>query len=117
MKNNKTILIVIGLIFVSAIAGMFLFFRNKNSSKVVLKNYTLSDISTHNSASDCWTTINGGVYDVTKFISQHRGGDRILSACGVDATDLFTGKSPLGRIHSAMAQKLLSSMQIGTLQK
>lgn len=76
---------------------------------------SLSEISKHNNKESCWTTINGGVYDVTKFISQHKGGDRILEACGIDATDLFTGKSSMGRIHSQMAIKLLSSMKIGTL--
>ena len=55
---------------------------------------------------------------LTKFVSKHKGGDKILAACGVDATDYFTGKHPtIGRVHSELAVKLLSSMKIGTLQK
>jgi cytochrome b involved in lipid metabolism len=80
-----------------------------------IKNISLAEISAHSSSADCWTAINGEVFDVTGFISKHKGGDKILSACGIDATDLFTGKSTLGRVHSQLATKLLSSMKIGNL--
>lgn len=87
------------------------------STKKDLRPITMDEISTHNSQSSCWTTINGKVFDVTKFISNHKGGEKILAVCGIDGTDLFTGKSPMGRVHSKLAVKLLSKMQIGTLQE
>jgi cytochrome b involved in lipid metabolism len=91
----------------------FLIFNKKE-----LRPIALDEISTHNSKDSCWTAINGGVYDVTKFISSHKGGDKILNACGVDATDFFTGKHPtIGRVHSEMATKLLGRMKIGELIK
>jgi cytochrome b involved in lipid metabolism len=35
--------------------------------------------------------IRGKVYDVTKFISKHPGGNQILNGCGKDATSYFEG--------------------------
>lgn len=94
---------------------------NKNNLNVEtagteLRSITLTEIATHNSKDSCWTAIDGNVYDVTKFISTHKGGDRILAVCGIDGTDLFTGKSPMGRVHSEMAKAILSKMKIGILQ-
>lgn len=113
LKNSKpkSKFLVIGVLLIVVVAG-FLFFNKKE-----LRPISLDEISTHNSKDSCWTAINGGVYDVTKFISSHKGGDKILNACGVDATDFFTGKHPtIGRVHSEMATKLLGGMKIGNLQ-
>jgi cytochrome b involved in lipid metabolism len=107
----KSKFLLIGVLLVAVIIG-FLFFNKKE-----LRPIALDEISMHNSKESCWTAINGGVYDVTKFISSHKGGDKILNACGVDATDFFTGKHPtIGRVHSEMATKLLGGMKIGNLQ-
>lgn len=60
---------------------------------VVKSGYTLDDVAKHASASSCWTAVNGNVYDVTSFISQHPGGSRaILSLCGIDGSDAFNGQ-------------------------
>lgn len=107
---NKKTIIIITLILVVVVGFIFL-------NKKELRPITLEEIGTHNSKESCWTTIDGGVYDVTNFISKHKGGDKILAVCGIDGTDLFTGKSPMGRIHSKVATKLLSKMKIGTLQE
>ena len=109
-KNNKLAPITIVVVLLGVIG--FLVFSNIAPSTP----YSLEDVSKHATKADCWTTINGKVYDVTKFISNHKGGDKILAVCGIDGTDLFTGKSPMGRIHSKVAVKLLSKMQIGKVQ-
>ncbi len=112
-KNKFVILMVVLAVILTSLA--FLIFKPKQSN-TVSKNISLSEISAHNSKDSCWTAINGEVFDVTEFTSKHKGGDKILRVCGIDGTDLFTGKSPMGRVHSEMAAKLLSSMKIGTLQ-
>lgn len=91
---------------------------NTNSSVAVdtTTTYSLSDISAHNSKSDCWMAIDNKVYNVTDFISQHPGRNEILKGCGIDATDLFTGKSAMGQMHSTMAKTMLSKFQVGVLQ-
>ena len=58
-----------------------------------VSGYTLTDVALHNSAASCWMVIRGKVYDVTKYISKHPGGNNILKGCGKDATSLFEGVS------------------------
>lgn len=38
---------------------------------------------------DCWTLVNGRVYDVTNYIPYHPGGKKIMLGAGKDATQLF----------------------------
>ncbi len=60
------------------------------STGSTLPKYTLAQVSTHNSASDCWSVVNGGVYNLTAWISQHPGGQAAIKGmCGVDATSSF----------------------------
>jgi cytochrome b involved in lipid metabolism len=75
---------------------------------------TLADIAKHNSASSCYTTVSGGVYDLTSFINQHRGGSQaILSLCGIDGTAKFMAQ------HGGQGrpEQELASLRIGTLAK
>ncbi len=76
------------------------------------KTFTLADVSTHNSASSCYTAVNGGVYDATGFISKHPGGEKnILKLCGKDGSAFFN-KQHGGQ---AKAEAALASLKIGTL--
>ncbi|GAA0176437.1 oxidoreductase [Lithospermum erythrorhizon] len=73
------------------------------------KVYTLAEASKHNTAKDCWLIIHGKVYDVTKFMDDHPGGDDVLlSATGMDATNAF---EDIG--HSSRARSMLSEYYIG----
>jgi cytochrome b involved in lipid metabolism len=55
--------------------------------------YTLAQVQTHNVATNCWTAINGKVYNLTSFISSHPGGPAAITGlCGTDGTAAFTGK-------------------------
>ncbi|CAK9162361.1 unnamed protein product [Ilex paraguariensis] len=66
------------------------------------KVFTLAEVSEHNNPKDCWLVIGGKVYDVTKFLEDHPGGDEVLlSATGKDATDDF---EDVGHSDSARAQ-------------
>ena len=56
------------------------------------KEYTLAEIAKHNSEMDCWTVVEGKVYNVTNFIKLHPGGKKILRAAGIDGTDIFSKK-------------------------
>lgn len=74
--------------------------------------YTLADVRAHNSAADCWTTIDQKVYDLTAWESQHPGGSKdIVRLCGIDGTAAFQGQ------HGGQAKpgNVLSDYQIGTL--
>ncbi|CAM6025843.1 unnamed protein product [Sphagnum compactum] len=73
------------------------------------KLYTLADVAVHNTANDCWLTIDGKVYDVTKFLEEHPGGDEVLlSATGKDATDDFEDVG-----HSSSARNMMQDYYVG----
>lgn len=74
--------------------------------------YTMADVQKHNNEQSCWTAIDGKVYDVTPWISQHPGGPgRIKGLCGTDGSGAFNGQ------HSSDTEphERLASFQIGTL--
>merc|ERR1711963_507509 len=49
--------------------------------------YTLEEVAKHTSKSDCWVVVNGEVLNVTKFLSEHPGGElAILTFAGKDAS-------------------------------
>ncbi|GAA0169004.1 oxidoreductase [Lithospermum erythrorhizon] len=75
------------------------------------KVFTLVEAAQHNNSDDCWLIINGKVYDVTKFLEDHPGGeDVLLSATGKDATDDF---EDIG--HSSSARAMLDEFYVGDM--
>lgn len=55
--------------------------------------YTMTEVASHSAGTSCWTAINGGVYDVTSWISVHPGGtEAIMSLCGTDGSVAFNGQ-------------------------
>lgn len=60
---------------------------------VVSSKYTMEEVKKRNSANECWSVINGKVYNLTKWISIHRGGPQaILFLCGKDGTSAFNAQ-------------------------
>lgn len=76
------------------------------------KIYSLEDVKKHNKKTDAWLIIKNKVYNVTKWIPYHPGGDIIMSGVGKDATDLFVNRG-----HSNNAKKILKKYYIGDLKK
>ncbi|PON63745.1 Nitrate reductase NADH dependent [Parasponia andersonii] len=75
------------------------------------KLFTLAQVSEHNTHQDCWLIINDKVYDVTKFMEDHPGGDEVLlSATGKDATDDFEDVG-----HSDSARDMMKDYYIGEI--
>ncbi|KAL7124523.1 hypothetical protein ABFS83_14G054100 [Erythranthe nasuta] len=75
------------------------------------KVFTLAEVSQHNSNKDCWLIIDGKVYDVTKFLDDHPGGDEVLvTATGKDATDDFEDVG-----HSTTAKAMLDEYYVGDI--
>lgn len=76
------------------------------------ENYTLADIESHDNEEDCWMAVDGKVYEVTDFIGEHPGGDKILLGCGKDASSLFESQP---KHESDRAKAALEAHEIGTL--
>ena len=95
---------------------------NTESASTKTKAFAIQEILLHNKATDCWTIVNGKVYDITSYVPRHPGGNEILRACGTDGTTLFTTRTTSdgqkigsGTPHDSSAQAQLASMQIGVL--
>ena len=75
-------------------------------------SYTLAQVATHSTATDCWSAVSSSVYNLTTWIGQHPGGQStILAMCGIDATDMYLGKHHL----DAGPASSLALYKIGTL--
>jgi cytochrome b involved in lipid metabolism len=75
-------------------------------------DYSMVEVGKHNSRTDCWVAVNGGVYNLTTWIDQHPGGaDKILALCGKDGSAAFNAQHG----SSAQANATLISFKIGTL--
>ncbi|KAG6616849.1 Nitrate reductase [Phytophthora cinnamomi] len=64
---------------------------------------TMEEVSRHNTEDDCWSVLDGKVYNMTPYLKFHPGGvaDLMLSAGG-DCTDLFNEKHPWVNGHSML---------------
>jgi len=75
------------------------------------KTIALAEIKNHSSGTDCWVAIGGKVYDITKFLDQHPGGEEVvLETAGADATEGFEDVG-----HSLDAREMLEEYLIGEL--
>ncbi|XP_013770733.1 cytochrome b5 [Pundamilia nyererei] len=82
--------------------------EEKKSSEGV-KYYRLAEIEKQNSFKSTWIIIHNKVYDVTKFLEEHPGGEEVLrEQAGGNATESFEDVG-----HSTDAREMASSMVIG----
>ena len=74
--------------------------------------YTMAKVKENNSASSCWSVINGNVYNLTQWINSHPGGPSVIRGlCGVDGTSSFNGKHRgQGNPTSTLASYLLGPL-------
>lgn len=98
--------------------------NESNENEASSNHYTVQDVAAHNTKDNCWTIINGDVYDLSAFIARHPGGDEIIRACGIDGSSLFNERrtaegQPVGSgtPHDVQAQRELASLKIGTLKE
>ncbi|KAI4307322.1 hypothetical protein L6164_030524 [Bauhinia variegata] len=74
------------------------------------KMFSMSEVQKHSTADSAWIIVHGHVYDCTRFLKDHPGGnDSILINAGTDCTEEFEA------IHSDKAKKMLEDYRIGEL--
>lgn len=73
----------------------------------------LSELKLHKTRNDCWTCINGKVFNITPYIDFHPGGvDEIMKCAGRDGTSLFQ------KYHAWVnPDRLLEKCMIGVLKE
>ncbi|KAI1472889.1 cytochrome b5 [Daldinia caldariorum] len=77
------------------------------------KEYTYQDIAEHNTKKDLFVVIHDKVYDCTKFVDEHPGGEEVLlDVGGQDATEAFEDVG-----HSDEARETLEQLLVGTLKR
>ncbi len=75
------------------------------------RSISYEELSQHSNAESLWMAISGTVYDVTKFVEEHPGGEEsLLDVAGKDATGPFNDAG-----HSDDARELLDDFKIGVL--
>jgi predicted heme/steroid binding protein len=75
-------------------------------------SYTMDDVEKRNTSTECWTVVDGKIYDLTKWIPAHRGGaEAIIFLCGKDGTSSFTSQHE----GSSAAISVLPNYLIGPL--
>jgi cytochrome b involved in lipid metabolism len=84
------------------------------SAKALGADIPMSEVQKHNTAGDCWMAIDGKVYDVTKYIAQHK--QNLDKACGTEASKCWAEPAP-GKKHSDTAAKMMKYFLKGTLAK
>ncbi|NXN61133.1 CYB5B protein, partial [Rynchops niger] len=69
----------------------------------------LEEVGKRNSSREAWLVIHGRVYDVTRFLEEHPGGEEVLlEQAGKDATESFEDVG-----HSTDARDMLQQYYIG----
>ena len=120
---EKQRIIGLGIIGALVIGGLsFAFLSGASTTWVAtLKNpphfgqttqFSVLDLSKHNTGGDCYVSISGKVYDLSQLIGQHPQSDRaILPVCGKDAT------APFQRQHagSPLQADALTKLQAGVM--
>merc|ERR1712184_197964 len=82
-----------------------------------LKVFSMEEVEKHTEAKgedkSIWTVIHDKVYDVTKFLDEHPGGEEIMiENAGIDSTEAFEDVG-----HSSDAREMLKEYLIGELNE
>ncbi|TQN72798.1 putative cytochrome b5 [Colletotrichum shisoi] len=74
---------------------------------------TYQDVAEHNTKKDLFMVIHDKIYDCTKFVDEHPGGEEVLlDVGGQDATEAFEDVG-----HSDEARETLEQLLIGDLKR
>lgn len=78
------------------------------------KTFTLAEVAKHAVENDCYSAINGKIYDLGAWVNKHPGGDKnILRICGKDGSSAFNGQHG----GEGKPEQILAGFEIGILVK
>ena len=74
---------------------------------------TYQDVAEHNTKKDLYVVISDKIYDCTKFVDEHPGGEEVLlDVAGQDSTEAFEDVG-----HSDEARETLEQLYVGDLKR
>ncbi|KAJ5173121.1 hypothetical protein N7492_005714 [Penicillium capsulatum] len=77
------------------------------------KEFTLQEVSAHNTKKDLYMVIHDKVYDCTSFVDEHPGGEEVLlDVGGQDGSEAFEDVG-----HSDEAREILDGLLVGTVKR
>jgi len=77
------------------------------------QEYTIAEVAAHSSKKDLYMIIHEKVYNASKFVDEHPGGEEVLlDVGGQDATEAFEDVG-----HSDEAREILDGLLIGELKR
>ncbi|KAK4525118.1 hypothetical protein GAYE_SCF08G3023 [Galdieria yellowstonensis] len=77
-----------------------------------VEQYPLVEVAKHNTKKDAWIVLDGKIYDVTRFLDEHPGGEEVLlEVAGRDATREFEDVG-----HSDEARELRNKYFVGVVR-
>ncbi|KAJ4861633.1 cytochrome b5-like heme/Steroid binding domain-containing protein [Trichoderma breve] len=77
------------------------------------QEYSYQDVAEHNTKKDLFVVIHDKVYDCSKFVDEHPGGEEVmLDVAGQDATEAFEDVG-----HSDEARESLATLLVGDLKR
>jgi len=75
------------------------------------KEFTEEEIAEHQGRDSNWLLIHDSVYDVTKFLAEHPGGEEVLlEQGGKDATEAFEDAG-----HPSDVRRLMDQYKVGQI--
>ncbi|CAG5095541.1 Similar to Cyt-b5: Cytochrome b5 (Musca domestica) [Cotesia congregata] len=81
------------------------------STPSTIKFYSRAEVATHNDSKSTWFIILNSIYDVTKFLNEHPGGEEVLlEQAGKDGTEPFEDVG-----HSSDARQMMEPYKVGEL--
>ncbi|KAG0719456.1 Cytochrome b5 [Chionoecetes opilio] len=84
---------------------------DSTASTTPAKVFTLKEIAKHKSPESCWFVIHDKVYNVSKFLDEHPGGEEVLlESAGQNVTENFEDVG-----HSTDAREMMAEYYIGDL--
>ena len=87
--------------------------QNSQDTGKTSAGYTLKEIAQHKDSKSCWSAIDGNVYDLTSWITQHPGGAGVIKGmCGKDGTAAYNSQHRgQGRPASELARFKIGSLK------
>jgi L-lactate dehydrogenase (cytochrome) len=120
-SNSKVLTATFASIAAATASYMFIqpnLANDEASNAVPTREISVDEFIKHNSADDCWITVNGNVYDLTDFISMHPGGTTpLIQNAGHDATVLYNKIHPKGTIENFLPKDKQLGVLIGEAPK